>query len=222
MALSLAEHLRRSFDLATLKRQARTLKTARHWQQANHLMLRCDTLRTKELRLYRECYDTRVEIECRRLLHDSASTRRELKPNWIGQDRFNAAACSVRHAEMCSPFMRTDLGGWTRSKHASFAALSGKPPGRTRSRAQRRMPSRGRWIGGWAWIVASNGGAHDLLEIQNERILRGFILNPRVGLCSYIVLYLLLFNPPAEKEIHHANHHQNNRKPQKPARSPGA
>jgi hypothetical protein len=91
MALSLAEQLRRSFDLATLKRQARTLKTARHWQQANHLMLRCDALRTKELRLYRERYDTRVEVECRRLLHDSASARRELKPNWIGQDRFNAA-----------------------------------------------------------------------------------------------------------------------------------
>lgn len=90
MALSLAEHLRRSFDLATLKREARALKTGRHWEQANHLMLRCDALRTKETKLYRERYDTRVEAEYRRILNASASMRRELKPNWIGQDRFNS------------------------------------------------------------------------------------------------------------------------------------
>jgi len=43
MALSINEELRRAFELATLRREARTISVPHRWNDVNTVMMRCNT-----------------------------------------------------------------------------------------------------------------------------------------------------------------------------------
>jgi hypothetical protein len=96
--MNIAEDLNRSFDLATLRREAKGLRTPRHWQQASELMRRCQSVRVREKDLYATRYDARVETARRRLVNEAGAVRRELKPAWAAEDRF-APDTTLRQAE---------------------------------------------------------------------------------------------------------------------------
>lgn len=91
MALTIQEELRRTFELATLRQEAGTLRTSRHWSQVDALMTRSRALRERESRLFAERYDSRVEAARRRLLDEAAAPGRALRPRWAVHDRFDAA-----------------------------------------------------------------------------------------------------------------------------------
>ncbi|MFD1301744.1 hypothetical protein [Methylobacterium marchantiae] len=92
MGLTLKEELRRAFELATLRREAKDIRTPRQWAQADALMTRSRVLRDREERLFAERYDMRVEATQRRLIDAAGTPPRILQPRWIGLDRFDASA----------------------------------------------------------------------------------------------------------------------------------
>lgn len=98
MDLNIAEELKRAFDLATLRKEARGLKSSRQWQKAFQLDLRCQVARSRETKLYLDRYDTRVEVARRRLIDEAAKKSFDFKPRWGGDDRFDAEA-TLRQAQ---------------------------------------------------------------------------------------------------------------------------
>ncbi len=56
MRLSINNELRRIFELATLRREARTIIAPQRWADVTALRLRCDATRTREKDLYSERY----------------------------------------------------------------------------------------------------------------------------------------------------------------------
>ncbi|MBN9039333.1 MAG: hypothetical protein J0H53_24990 [Rhizobiales bacterium] len=98
MDLTIAEELDRAFDLASLRREARTIGRPHQWRAANDHLDRCRHAREREQRLYQARYPTRVEAARRRLIDEAAKKGFELKPRWAGDDRFDKAAIQ-RQAE---------------------------------------------------------------------------------------------------------------------------
>jgi len=91
MALSLSEELRRSFHLASLRREMKLLKTGRQRQAARTVMDRCENLRQRETRQFRARYDMRVELARRRLIHEAGAVNRDFSHPFAAHDRFNAS-----------------------------------------------------------------------------------------------------------------------------------
>lgn len=90
MSAHLKDELRRAFDLASLRREARVLNSERHWSQAGAIMGRCQLLREKENRLFQERHPARVELECQRLLNNGVVLAPKLKPGFVGEDLFDS------------------------------------------------------------------------------------------------------------------------------------
>ncbi|MCA1241455.1 hypothetical protein LC092_03280 [Stappia stellulata] len=91
MALSLSETLRRTFHLAALRREMDVLRTGRQREAARRLMHRCEDLRQREIRRFRDLYDTRVERARRRIIDRAGARHRDLTPAFAGEDRFSPA-----------------------------------------------------------------------------------------------------------------------------------
>lgn len=98
MSLTVTEELRRVFDLASLRKGARALKSPRQWGERQAIQSRCDKARDREKDLYSSRYDSRVELIRRRLIDEAARKGFDLKPAWAGNDRFDAAA-TLRQAQ---------------------------------------------------------------------------------------------------------------------------
>ena len=89
MALKVDIELRRVFELATLRREAKSIETPQQWHEAAQLQMRCNDARSREKDNYAARYDSRVEMACRRLIDKAAQNKSELKPLWAADDRFN-------------------------------------------------------------------------------------------------------------------------------------
>lgn len=98
LSQTIRDELARSFDLATLRREAKAIRTPRQWQEAADLQRRCRSARVREKELYATRYLARVETARRRLVNEAGSIRREPKPSWAGQDKF-APDVTLRQAE---------------------------------------------------------------------------------------------------------------------------
>lgn len=92
MALSINEELRRAFELATLRREARTISEPHQWQAATRLQIRCTDARAREKDLYAARYDRRVEARRRRLVDEAGKVRRDHRPWGDCHDRFDPQA----------------------------------------------------------------------------------------------------------------------------------
>lgn len=92
MSLTIAEELRRIFDLATLRSESAELRTGRQWKAVSELSARCDHARDKERKLFASRYQTRVETARRRLIDEAAAKSFDLKPAWANDDPFSPEA----------------------------------------------------------------------------------------------------------------------------------
>ena len=91
-ALSINEELKRAFQLASLRQQARFLTEPRQWRETSNLLMRCEAARTREKDLYQERYEARVENRRRKLIDEAGQVRREHRPVDQGRDRFDPQA----------------------------------------------------------------------------------------------------------------------------------
>ncbi len=92
MVLSISEELRRAFELASLRLEAKSITEPRQWQAAGRLHSRCSDARTREKELYQARYDRRVEVRRRVLVDEAGKVRRDLRPWGGGHDRFDPQA----------------------------------------------------------------------------------------------------------------------------------
>lgn len=98
MVESTRDELRRIFDLAALRLQAKRLRTGQDWQDARAVTERFEKARAREEDAYRREYPVRVEMERRRLIDEAGSKRREFNHPFAGRDRFDKDAIQ-RQAE---------------------------------------------------------------------------------------------------------------------------
>jgi hypothetical protein len=98
MPLTINEEVRRTFELASLRREAKTINTPRQWREVSKMMTRCDDARTREKDLYVARYDSRVEVARRRLVNEAGRKSNDLQPRWATGDRFSPDA-TLRQAQ---------------------------------------------------------------------------------------------------------------------------
>ena len=87
MSLSIHDELRRTFELATLRQEARYIETPDQWKRAATLQMLCESVRTREKDLYAARYHSRVETRRAKLIADGAQVQRKFRPqihpdNW--------------------------------------------------------------------------------------------------------------------------------------------
>lgn len=92
MADDTRQDLQRTFDLAGLRREARTLATAEDWRGLQAIREKFETARQEEASRYRAEYTTRVETARKQLIDEAGRIRREHTHPWFGRDRFDKAA----------------------------------------------------------------------------------------------------------------------------------
>lgn len=92
MTVPIQEELRRHFDLASLRREARALQTPEQWSEAQSITKRSNRAQAKEEALYTQRYDTRVEQARLRLIDQAGSKSRDFKPGWASDDHFSPDA----------------------------------------------------------------------------------------------------------------------------------
>lgn len=96
--ITIEDELRRTFELASLRKEAKGIETPRQWAAVTKLRARCRDAIAREKELYASRYDTRVETARRRLIDGAARKDETLKPWWGVADRFSPAA-TLRQAQ---------------------------------------------------------------------------------------------------------------------------
>ncbi len=96
--MTIGGELRRAFHLASMRKEYKDILTGRQREQARKLIERCEDLRKREDSLYEARFLTRVEEARRKLINQAGAVRKEFKPGWMGEDRFNKAA-TLRQAQ---------------------------------------------------------------------------------------------------------------------------
>ena len=96
--MTIGGELRRTFHLAAMRKEYKHILTGRQREQARKLIERCEDLRQREGKLYEARFLTRVEEARKKLIDQAGAVRKEFKPGWVGEDRFNKAA-TLRQAQ---------------------------------------------------------------------------------------------------------------------------
>ena len=92
MGIDISEELKRTFDLAALRREAAKTLTATEWKELQNIKKTHDDTRRFENRQYEMEYRTRVEVARKRLINQAGAKSKDFKHRWFGQDRFDKAA----------------------------------------------------------------------------------------------------------------------------------
>ncbi len=92
MSFDIGEELKRTFDLAGLRREATKKLTATEWKEFQQIRKTYDDSRRFETRQYEMEYKTRVEVARKRLINQAGAKSKDFKHRWFGQDRFDSSA----------------------------------------------------------------------------------------------------------------------------------
>jgi hypothetical protein len=92
MTVPIQEELRHQFDLVSLRREARALRTSEQWGEVQNITKRSNRAQAQEEALYTQRYDTRVEQARKRLIDEAGAKPRHLKPGWASDDHFSPDA----------------------------------------------------------------------------------------------------------------------------------
>lgn len=90
--MSIDRDLRRAFDLASLKSEAKIILTAGEWQTYRKIEDVHARQRRVEERRYRSEYETRVEMARKKLIDAAGTKGRNFTHRWIGNDHFDKDA----------------------------------------------------------------------------------------------------------------------------------
>ncbi|UES36692.1 hypothetical protein [Roseibium aggregatum] len=102
--MSIQTELRRAFELASLKNEAKSILTPREWKTYQEIVRVHEKQRLHEERAYKTEIKTRVEIARRRVISEAGQKNKDLKPRFVGRDSLNKddinrqAVRDVQHA----------------------------------------------------------------------------------------------------------------------------
>jgi hypothetical protein len=89
MGFSIANELRRTFDLATARKDAEAITAPHQWAKVRKVRERCDRARGREELQYKAHYQTRVETARRQIVKEAGRKKRNLDHPWFPNDRFS-------------------------------------------------------------------------------------------------------------------------------------
>ncbi len=112
MSFDIAKELKRTFDLASLRREAQHHLSGDDWRDYQTIKKSFDDKRGHEKRGFERSYATHVETERRRLIDQAGAKAKHLKHRWFGDDGFDKAAIYARRIAMCGS---ASTGTWRRS-----------------------------------------------------------------------------------------------------------
>lgn len=84
--MSIQNDLRRAFELASLKREAKFILTPREWKTYQDIVKVHEARRVSEEKAYRNEFDTRVEMARRRIINEAGRKNKDFKPRFLGRD----------------------------------------------------------------------------------------------------------------------------------------
>lgn len=94
----IGDDIRRSFDLASLRREAANKLSGEDWRAFRKIKETIDAGRRFAQRDYALDYKSRVEIERKRIIARAGAKEKSFTPFWSRNDRFDAAA-TLRQAQ---------------------------------------------------------------------------------------------------------------------------
>jgi len=107
MTFNINEELKRTFGLASLRREAAKFLNAKEWKEYQKITNRFAGQKRFEQRAYEIEYDTRVEIVRKRLINKAGAKTKEFKHRWFGNDRFDKSAIGRQaHKQVKSQHMK--------------------------------------------------------------------------------------------------------------------
>ncbi|MGJ8527451.1 hypothetical protein [Maritalea sp.] len=89
MALNITQKIRRDFERASLRREAKSILTGRQWELHASLVKRCKAAREKAIRHFDKSKSTRVEVAYRRLLNKAGSLHKKFDHPYARNDIFH-------------------------------------------------------------------------------------------------------------------------------------
>ncbi len=92
MAGSIADELKNTFALATLRRESANILNADEWKEYQKITDGFADQKRFEQRAFELEYKTRVEIARKRLINQAAQGHKEFQPLWARHDRFDRDA----------------------------------------------------------------------------------------------------------------------------------
>lgn len=95
---SIHDDVKKSFGLASLRREAMAKLNGKDWEDYRKIKTEIDLGRRFEKRDYQLTYKTRVEAERKRLIDQAGAKDRGFKPFWSRNDQFDAAT-TLRQAD---------------------------------------------------------------------------------------------------------------------------
>jgi hypothetical protein len=90
--LNITKELKRTFDLASLRREASKTLNVEEWRTFQKIKKGFDNQKRFEQRVYELEYDTRVEVACKRLINKAGEKNQNYKRRWFGNDNFDKSA----------------------------------------------------------------------------------------------------------------------------------
>jgi hypothetical protein len=90
--MSIDQDLRRAFERATLKREAKANLSPREWQKFRKIEETHEAQKKHEQQRYKLEYDSRVEIARKHLIDQAATKTKRFNLRWAGDDRFSKDA----------------------------------------------------------------------------------------------------------------------------------
>ncbi|GMG84975.1 hypothetical protein LNKW23_41910 [Paralimibaculum aggregatum] len=92
MTSRLSDEVRRTFELASRRREAKQLRTGEDWRSLQQVQVHFAKAQREEKRTFRAEYETRVEAEKQKLIDKAADQDPTPKPWWSREDKFGRAA----------------------------------------------------------------------------------------------------------------------------------
>lgn len=107
---SISNDLKRTFGIATLRREAAKILNASEWKELQGIKKKFLNQAKFEKRAHELEYDTRVEVMRKRLSNQAGSKTRDFKRRWFGNDRFDKAAIDRQAHRLVRNQLHQSLG----------------------------------------------------------------------------------------------------------------
>ncbi len=92
MVSSLSAEIKKTFELATLRKEAAKIFTPEEWKELQKIKEKFDGQKRYEKRVYDLEYKTRVEVARKRLINKAGEKQKIFNPVWVRNDRFEKDA----------------------------------------------------------------------------------------------------------------------------------
>ncbi len=89
MDINISKELKHTFDLATLRKKTKGLRTPIDWEKGHKIMNHYKRETQKQSQLYYAQYDARVNQALRRIIDKAGAKNRDFTHRWFGTDNFN-------------------------------------------------------------------------------------------------------------------------------------